>query len=59
MRTCYHCAQQIRGRCRLIVPPNYIVRLGLDFTRAYHEACYQKVESEAAKELEESYESTV
>lgn len=50
---CYQCGKQIkRGQVQLVVPPRILVELCGDFTKAYHPKCYEKAESEAAKELQ-------
>lgn len=51
MRTCFYCAKIIHGECKLIVPTMLMVKLAGDFTKAYHQKCYEKAEREAAAEL--------
>jgi len=33
-------------------PPNLLIKLGIDFPKAFHPNCYEKTEKEAAKELQ-------
>lgn len=51
MLTCYRCAKSIKGKVTLTSPPIVLIRLGLDFQKAFHPACYVKSEKDAEKEL--------
>lgn len=51
MYTCYRCAKIIKGKVTHHVPPEYMIRLGIDFVKAFHPMCYQKEEQSAADEL--------
>lgn len=48
---CYRCGKAIKGKLVRHVPSTLMVRLGIDFPRSYHPACYAKAEKEAASEL--------
>lgn len=50
--TCYRCAKIIRGEATRHVPPEYLIRMGLDFCKAFHPACYEMEETDAATNLE-------
>lgn len=51
MPTCYRCAKIIKGKATITSPPIVLVRLGIDFSKAFHPACYVKAEKESEKEL--------
>jgi hypothetical protein len=51
MYTCYGCSKQIKGKVTITSPPRLLVDLGIDFPKAFHPACYDKAEKQAAKEL--------
>lgn len=52
MLTCYHCGKTIKGQYVQTSPSNLARNLGIDFPKAFHPACYQKAEKEAAKALQ-------
>ena len=52
MTVCFSCAKQIKGKAVFTNPPNLLIKLGIDFPKAYHPKCYEKAEREAAKELQ-------
>ena len=41
---CYHCGKIVRGEVIHHVPSILSERLGCDFARAYHPACYREAE---------------
>jgi len=43
VNTCYECAKQIKG---------VHIRLGIDFPKAFHPACYAKAEKRTEAELQ-------
>ena len=49
--TCYRCAKIIKGETIMHTPPMHLIKLGLDFCKAFHPGCYAKAEKEAAAEL--------
>ncbi len=53
-RCCYECGKGIKGRCILIEPCILDQRLGVDFPKAYHPACYTRAERDAARLLRTS-----
>uniref|UniRef100_A0A6M3XPY2 Uncharacterized protein n=1 Tax=viral metagenome TaxID=1070528 RepID=A0A6M3XPY2_9ZZZZ len=52
MRVCYKCGKVIKGNAVFTSPPVFMIRLGIDSSKAYHPKCYEKAEKEAAKELQ-------
>ena len=51
MITCYRCAKTIKGTVTRHVPSLLAIQIGADFERAYHPACYERDEADAAEEL--------
>ena len=51
---CYHCGKAIKGPHVHTSPPLSLIRLGLDFPKTYHPACYAKAEEESFKLLHAS-----
>jgi len=49
--TCYHCGKIIKGKYVGTNPPIHLIRLGVDFPKAFHPTCYAKAETKASKEL--------
>jgi hypothetical protein len=56
VKTCFHCARLIKQKvCIVHVPPLYLVKMGLDFERAYHKRCWEKSETLAKEDLERDH----
>ena len=51
MVACYKCGKAIKGQCVRTNPPIYLQRLGIDFPKAFHQACYAQAEREAEAAL--------
>lgn len=51
MYACFYCGRAIRRTVVHYNPPILAIRLGADFPRAYHPACYERAEREAGREL--------
>jgi hypothetical protein len=51
MYTCYRCGKGIKGVVAHSDPPIWMIRAGIDFSKAFHPSCYEKAEKEAEKEL--------
>ena len=49
--TCFHCGKVIKGEVVMTNPPIALIRLGVDFPKAFHQVCYTKAEAEAGKRL--------
>lgn len=47
---CYRCGKEIKGKY-VFTSPSVLARSLGDFPKAFHPACYDKAEAEAAKEL--------
>ena len=56
MKCCYECGKAIKGRGVFTNPPLYLIRLKLDFPKAYHEKCYREIEKKAKIEFKEGRE---
>jgi hypothetical protein len=50
-RCCYQCGKVIAGKGILTNPPLYLVRIGVEFSKAYHARCFDVAEAEAARVL--------
>jgi hypothetical protein len=46
MKTCFRCGRQIKGRAVMHIPPLYMVKMGIDFEKAFHPKCYEMEEDE-------------
>lgn len=51
---CWKCGKVIKGKAVQTYPPNLMIKLGIDFPKAYHPKCYELAEKEAAKEMKAS-----
>lgn len=52
MRTCFECGKQIKSKKMIITnPPLFLIKAGVDFSKAYHIHCYEKAEIKAKKEV--------
>ena len=51
MVVCYECAKVIKGKAVFTNPPIFMLKLGIDFPKAFHPKCYDKAELKAREEL--------
>lgn len=48
---CWQCGKVIKGKRIYHDPPLFMLRLGLDFAKAFHPRCYVAEEEESSREL--------
>lgn len=51
MTVCYECAKEIKGQAVFTNPPIFLIKMGIDFPKAFHPKCYAKAEEKARLEL--------